>query len=142
MKLVNLVEALGLGAAREARQLVARLPGRSLAVVTVDGAIARALERAGHRALSPEAGPGDAALALALPEDGQALPALERLFAATRPGGMLGVASAASSSSLDRARVAGLFLRVGCGALRQEVDGSLVLTSAQVLAVPGTTPTS
>jgi len=136
MKLTNIVEALGLGAAREARQLVARLPGRALSVVTQDGALVRALERAGHRALAPDAQGADAALALGLPEDDEALAALQRLFAATRPGGMLGVVSVQSSSSLDRARVAGLFLRVGCSALHQDVDGGLVFTTGEVSMSP------
>jgi hypothetical protein len=134
MKLENIVEALGLGAAREARQLVERLPGPALTVVTLDGAITRALERAGHRPSPPDPRAGDAALALGLPDGDAALAAIERLWVAVRAGGTLGVVCA--DTELERARVAGLFVRVGVRGLRQEVDGGLVFTLAEVAPLP------
>jgi hypothetical protein len=105
-----------------------------MAVVAEDGALVRALVRAGHRVVALDENGADAALALGLPDDDRALDALRRLFAATRPGGMLGVVSVQSSSTLDRARVAGLFLRVGAGALHQHVEGGLVFTTGEALA--------
>jgi len=119
-----ILEALGLGAAREARQLVERLPEPALAVATLDEAIARALEKAGHRT---SVGGADAALSLALPDGEAGYERLRRIVHQTRPGGLVIVAGGA-----DRARDAGLLLRVGLTALRQVVDGGAVFSCGVV----------
>jgi hypothetical protein len=138
MKLAGVVQAigetLGLGAVREARQLVGRLPQGDLLVATSDETIARALGRARHRrALVDGSGLADAALSRELPEGDEGLVLLERLAAATRAGGVVIVGRAQPlSGSLERQRAAGLVLRAGLVELRQEADGGTVFTSGRV----------
>ena len=130
MTLGGIIEALGFGAAREAKLLVARLPRAGMAVATLDDAIARALERGGHRVAPVEAGGAEAALSLPLPvadDGGDALDRLVRLARAVQPGGEIIVAGGD-----DRARDAGLMLRAGLTALRQDADGAAVFTSGRV----------
>jgi hypothetical protein len=129
----GIIEALGLGAAREARLLVARLPRAGMLVATLDEPVAKALERAGHRLASVETGGADAALALPLPAPGDghdatdALERLARLMRATQPGGEVIVAGGE-----DRARDAGVLLRAGLTALRQDEDGGSLFTTGLV----------
>ena len=131
MTLAGIIEALGLGSARDARELVGRLDGAGRLVATLDDPVARALLRAGHRvAAAPEL--ADAALALGLPSGGEALPRLQRLRDATRAGGRLVVATPSGTRDPDRAKVAGLLLRIGCTALHQDGDGGIVFSSGQV----------
>lgn len=131
MTITGLIEALGFGAARDARLLVERLPARTgLTVATADERLARALEKAQHRRTLLDAqGGADAAVALELPEGEEALASLERLAAATRDGGLVMLAL---PSGLDRARAAGLFLRAGMVDLAQAVDGGVFVTVGRV----------
>jgi hypothetical protein len=119
----TIIEALGLGASRDAKLLVARLrPGSAAA--TLDEAVARALERGGHSVVDHDA---ELALSLALPEDnGQAFERVLELVRAVRPGGEVLLIAG------DRARDAGLMLRAGLSSLRQDTDGGAVFTSGRV----------
>jgi hypothetical protein len=135
MTLAGVLSALGLGAARAARALVARLPAGPLAVAAVDEEVVRALEKAGHRAIAADRPPSgeraDAALALGLPEGDEALLVLERLLRATRPGGSVLIGRTAPRAE-SRARIAGLMLRAGLVAPRQDVDDGNVVTTGEV----------
>jgi hypothetical protein len=130
----TLGEKLGLGAVREARLLVGKLPPGDLLVATAEEPIARALGRARHRrALVDGSGLADAALSRELPDDDEGLALIERLAAATREGGVVIVARPQPlGRSTERTRAAGLFLRVGLVELRQESDGGTVFTSGRV----------
>lgn len=132
MSITGLIEALGFGAARDARLLVERLPKRQgLTVATEDERIAKALSRAQHRrALLDAQGSADAAVALELPEGEAALVAIERLAAATRSGGLVMMAL---SDEGERTRTAGLFLRAGLVDLAQARDEGLIVTVGRVL---------
>lgn len=127
----GIIEKLGLGAAGDANALVARLPSSGLAVAAIGEVLVRALARGGHRLAMLDGESAEAAIALDLPEGDEAYGILERLTRATRVDGTLIVAST-SARSQDRARIAGLLLRAGLVALRQDLDGSTVYTSAQV----------
>ena len=124
MTIGGIIEALGLGAAREAKLLVGRLTGEGMAVATLDDAIARALERAGHRVVTEGAQMG---LSLPLPEDGAAaVERLTQLARAVHPGGEVILLGGS-----DRARDGGLMLRAGLSSLRQFSEGGIVLTSGR-----------
>jgi hypothetical protein len=124
MNLGRVLEAVGLGAARDARLLVARLPQAGMTVATRDEAIVRALQRGKHQhAATLEA---DAALALVVPEGEEGLLFIEQLMTTTRAGGIVGVAHA------ERERIAGLFLRAGLEQLRQDNEGGTILTTGRV----------
>jgi len=127
----GIIEKLGLGAAGDAKQLVARLPGSGLAVAAIEEVLLRALARAGHRQAALDGDSAEAAIALDLPEGDAAYAMLERIVAATRVGGTVIVAGT-SARAQDRARIAGLLLRAGLVALRQDLEGSTVYTSARV----------
>ena len=135
MTLTGLIEALGFGSARDARLLVERLPpGTGLTVATADERIARALDKAQHcrAALAPGA-LADAALALGVPEGDAGLATLEQLVGATRDGGQVIIASIPElGRTVDRARVSGLFLRMGLVGLMQDVQGGVVYTMGRV----------
>ena len=133
----TLGETLGLGAAKDARQLVARLTARDLLVATAEEPIARALARAHHRrALLDASGLADAALASELPDGDEGLALLERLAAATRSGGEVVVARPQPlGRSPERARVAGLFVRAGLVELNQDADGGTIFTRGRVRRV-------
>jgi hypothetical protein len=120
----GIMDALGLGAARDARELVARLPRANMAVVTLDETVARALERTGHRVVAAD---GEAALALALPAGDEGFERLARLVRATSAGARVIVLSGG-----DRARDAGLLLRARLSGLRQDEAGGSVYTSGEV----------
>lgn len=134
MKLSTLIEALGLGAARDAKRLVARLPEPGMLVATSDERIARALSRARHERVAPaNGGHAAAALSLELPVGDEALAHVQALCAATRDGGVVIVGeSQRLGGSLERARTAGLLLRAGLFSLAQEALGSAVFTSGHV----------
>ena len=135
MTLRGIVEALGLGATRDARLLVARLPfADGPLVATGEEIVARALERAGLRHVGLDAvGSADVAIAIALPDGDDALAAILALAAATREGGLVQVALPPSlGRPVDRARAIGLFLRAGLVGLAQEIDGGTVYTVGRV----------
>lgn len=130
MKFSTLIEAIGLGAARDARLLVARLPEAGMIVAASEDAVTRALARARHEHIAlSDAGHAAAALSLVLPADEAGLARVEQLVAATRHGGVVIVGE---SQSLGRARTAGLFLRAGLVELAQEVAGGTVFTTGRV----------
>ncbi|MEO6953396.1 MAG: hypothetical protein ABI321_16465 [Polyangia bacterium] len=134
MKLSTLIEAIGLGAAREAKLLVARLPDPGMIVATSEDTIARALARARHeRVALSGAGHAAAALGLELPAEGEGLARVEQLCASTRDGGVVIVCeSQPLGGSLERARTAGLFLRAGLVELQQESAVGTVFTTGRV----------
>ena len=133
MKLSTLIEAFGLGAAGDAKRLVARLPGAGMRVAASDEAVVRALSRARHERVALADGHAAAALSLGLGADEDGLVRVEALCAATSEGGIVIVCETQSlGGSADRARTAGLFLRAGLVALAQETDGSTVFTSGRV----------
>jgi hypothetical protein len=134
MTLAGLMEGLGLGAAREAKRLVASLPGEGLRVATSDDLITRALGKAKHVAVVPQEGAeADAALLLTLPDGDEGLSALETLVAATRTGGSVIVAIASGlGQEGERARAAGLFLRAGLVDLFQGAERGVLITRGHV----------
>ena len=133
--LAGLLEGLGLGAARDARRLVAQLPkDRSLRVAADEESLARALSRARHAHVVLQAGAeAEAGLTLALPDGELAIATLTRLIAATRAGGEILVAMASGlGEEGERARVAGLFLRVGLTNLHQATERGLLVMRGHV----------
>ena len=130
MTLAGLMEGLGLGAARDAKRLVAHLRGDALRVATADDAVGRALTKARHLPVAVQAGAdADAALALGLPEGDEAAPALEALIAATRSGALVAVVTPSGlGQEGERARTAGLFLRAGLVKLQQDDERGLPVT--------------
>ena len=134
MKISTLIEAIGLGAAREARLLVARLPEAGMIVAASEDAVTRALARARHEHIAlTRAGHAAAALSLELPADDAGLVRVEQLVAATRHGGVVIVCESQSlGGSLERARTAGLFLRAGLVELAQETVGGTTFTTGRV----------
>ena len=134
MTLAGIMEGLGLGAARDAKRLVANLRGDGLRVATAHDTIGRALLKARHQPVAVQEGAeADAALALGLPDGDEAASALEALIAATRSGAPVAVLTPSGlGQEGERARVAGLFLRAGLVNLRQDDERGLPVTHGVV----------
>jgi hypothetical protein len=128
---MTLADALGLSGAKALARALGREKQR---VVALDGAVARALEQAGHAPVMAEKGklpdgatPADALCLAGLPDD-----ALRGLARTVRPGGLVVVATGMASARRERPLVMALLLHAGLVALEQRWSRGIVLSSGRV----------
>jgi hypothetical protein len=143
MTLSDIAGVFGVGPGWGARVMVRMLGSGPLEVIALSESIARAAERAGHRAiraslrhgqLDTEDACADALCAAGLGSKQITVEVVRRLARAVRPGGRVLLATSAGLARRgpERHVLAALFMHAGLVRIQQRMSRGLIVTSGQV----------